>query len=81
MKVFIGIIILFSLLFLFGGLFSVSIKIGDDKSDKAEVKKSSRAYISQPVTEEYSIKQLDSLSSRYNYAFTSANAAGSTKYP
>ncbi|MGA7721176.1 MAG: hypothetical protein WCA84_08355 [Ignavibacteriaceae bacterium] len=80
MKVFIGIIILFSLLFLFGGLFSVSI-IGDDKSDKAEVKKSSRAYISQPVTEEYSIKQLDSLSSRYNYAFTSANAAGSTKYP
>jgi hypothetical protein len=80
MKLFIGIIILFSLIFLFGGLLSVSL-IGDDKYDKAEVKKTSRSYISQPVTEEFSIKQLDSLSSKYNYAFTSANASGSAVYP
>jgi hypothetical protein len=80
MKFIIGVVILFSLLFLFGGLVAVGTE-SDDQSNNVEVKKAVSGYVSQPVTEEYSIKQIDSLSSRYNYAFTSSNANGSSVYP
>lgn len=80
MRLFVSIIILFSLLFLFGGLLAVGI-VGGDQSDVTAVGKTARGYISQPVTEKYSMKQIDSLSSKYNYAFTSSNASGTGLYP
>ncbi|MGD1007072.1 MAG: hypothetical protein ABR980_07585 [Ignavibacteriaceae bacterium] len=80
MRFFIGIVVLVSLLFLFGGLFAVDI-VGDDQSDKTAAIKTAHGYVSPPVTEKYSMKQIDSLTSKDNYAFTSANAAGSVSYP
>jgi hypothetical protein len=80
MKIFIGFAVLISLLFLFGGLFAVDI-VGDDLSDKTAAIRTAHGYVSEPVTEKYSMKQIDSLTSKYNYSFTSSNAAGSGVYP
>ena len=77
MRLFIGVVVLCSLLFLFGGLFAVGF-VGDGKADEKPVSASMKGYISEPLTEKYSMKQIDSLSSKYNYAFTAAaNANGS----
>lgn len=79
-RLFIGVIVLFSLLFLFGGLFAVGF-VGDEKADEKPVTASKGVYVSHPVTEKYTMKQIDSLSSKYNYAFTSSNADGSSVLP
>ena len=71
---------MFSLLFLFGGMVAITLK-GDDLSDKAIANRYDRSYNLQPVPVKYSMKQIDSLSSRSNYAFTSSNASGSTNLP
>ena len=77
MRLFIGVVVLCSLLFLFGGLFAVGF-VGDGKADEKPVSASMKGYVSEPLTEKYSMKQIDSLSSKYNYAFTSVNANGSS---
>jgi hypothetical protein len=79
-RLFIGVVVLCSLLFLFGGLFIVQF-FGNDKTDEQPVTSTVRGYVSHPVTEKYSMKQIDSLSSKYNYAFTGANADGSSVLP
>ena len=80
MRLLVGIIVMLSLLFLFGGLSAVGMIVGD-QSDIAAIGKTTRGYISQPLTEKYSMKQIDSVSSKYNYTFTSDNASGSANLP
>ena len=58
MRFMIGIIVLFSLLFLFGGLLAIGV-VGDDQSDKSASVKYHMGYASQPITEKYSMKQID----------------------
>jgi len=78
MRLFIGILILFSLLFLFGGLLAVGL-VDNGSSYKSAV--NMPAYYKQPSFEKYSMKQIDSLTSKSNYVFTSSNASGSTDLP
>ncbi len=80
MKLLVAIIVLFSLVFLFGGMFSVGI-FGNHsvKNNTAKIKQVTIVN-SQPVTNHYSMKQIDSITAAYNYPFTSANGKGSSVY-
>lgn len=80
MRLFIGIASMFSLLFLFGGLAAVGVT-GDELSSITASDKAAHDYVSRPVTEKYSMKQIDSLTSTSNYTFTSDNTEGSAVLP
>lgn len=81
MKLLISLIILFSLLFLFGGLFSVGIFTNGSSQQKKIAETKAMGYVaSQPLGERYTMKQIDSITSVYNYPFTSANAENSSVY-
>ncbi len=76
-KFLVGLAVFFSLLFLFGGLFLV----GAFSSNKEN--KNSKVYTTvavEPANPTLSMKQIDSVTARYNYTFTSANAAGISVY-
>ena len=76
-KFIVGIAVLFSLLFLFGGLFLVGVfsKKNDNKNEKVQT-----SYVIKPGEPKLSMKQIDSVTAKYNYNFTSANAAGISVY-
>lgn len=78
MKVLVATIVLLSLFFLFGGLFSVGL-FGSKSLNKAS--KTEEVQIVQGKTaKRYSMNQIDSVSAAYNYRFTSANGKGSSVY-
>ncbi len=78
MKKFLVVIaVFFSLLFLFGGLFLVGV-FSDHKNQnesKAYVKFTTKA-----AEPKLSMNQIDSVTAKYNYNFTAANAAGISVY-
>ncbi|MHB1688431.1 MAG: hypothetical protein ACYCVH_13805 [Ignavibacteriaceae bacterium] len=76
MKFLISLAIVLSLLFLFGGLFSVSIfgdriKTSSDSGTKTKI--TANGFIEKP-NERLTMQQIDSISSAANYSFTMANA-------
>ncbi len=81
MKLLISLIVLVSLFFLFGGLFSVGIFSNGSSEKKKEAEIKSMGVISsQPLGQRYTVKQIDSITSVYNYPFTSANATNNSVY-
>jgi hypothetical protein len=80
MRVLIGLVVLVSLFFLFGGLAAVGIT-GDNLSDQGFVSLASKGKLMQQGSEKYSMKQIDSVTSRSNFAFTSSNASSTAYLP
>jgi hypothetical protein len=76
MRLYIGTIVLLSLLFLFGGLLAVGVF-----GNKSVSIKYSPEYNSQSIPEKYSMKQIDSLTSKFNYANLSTKASRSANLP
>jgi hypothetical protein len=72
MRLLIAFIVLCSVLFLFGGLMAVGMA-NDYHSFTSAGVHPNNSYLFDPHTEKYSMKQIDSLSSKLNYNFTSAN--------
>ncbi len=81
MKFSIGVIVVLSLLFLFGGLLAVGAFSNKSTNNKAEKIYSPKYLAEQPATHKTSMKQIDSVTSQYNYPFTSANANGAAALP
>ena len=79
MKLLISFIILLSLVFLFGGLFAVGA-FSNQGPENGKPSKISETVLQPEQDNRLSMKQIDSLTSTYNYPFTSANAAGSSVY-
>lgn len=70
----IGVVIFFSIFFLFGGLFLVGVFTNHNNNNSV------RYVTAQSESESLSMKQIDSVTSKYNYPFTSINAAGISVY-
>jgi hypothetical protein len=81
MKFLISLIVLLSLLFLFGGLLAVGVFSNNKSTNKQHENKFVAKTGPQPASENYSMKQIDSLTAKYNTYFTAANANGSAYYP
>jgi hypothetical protein len=79
MRILIGLVVLVSLFFLFGGLAAVGIT--GDLSDQGFVSLASKGQLMQQESEKYSMKQIDSVTSRSNFAFTSSNASSTANLP
>ena len=78
-KLMVGLVVTFSLLFLFGGLMLVGAFSASSNGKKLLEKSYTRMSIEHAVPS-MSMKQIDSLTARYNYNFTSANAGGISVY-
>lgn len=73
-KLVIGLVIFLSIFFLFGGLFLVGVFTNHANNNSVK-------YVTaQSESESLSMKQIDSVTSKYNYPFTSINAAGISVY-
>ena len=73
-KLVIGLVIFLSIFFLFGGLFLVGVFTNHANNNSVK-------YVAaQSESESLSMKQIDSVTSKYNYPFTSINAAGISVY-
>ncbi len=78
MKKFLVVIaVFFSLLFLFGGLFLVGIFSNHSNQNKSKVYAS---FTTKSLEPKLSMKQIDSVTAKYNYNFTSVNAEGISVY-
>ncbi len=77
-KFLISLVIFFSIFFLFGGLLLVGA-FTNHSGDNDE-SKSIKYVTTQSASETLSMKQIDSVTSKYNYPFTSINAAGISVY-
>ncbi|MCL5028240.1 MAG: AsmA family protein [Bacteroidetes bacterium] len=73
-KFLIGLVIFLSIFFLFGGLFLVGAFTNNTNNI------SGKYVTAQSESESLSMKQIDSVTSKYNYPFTSINAAGISVY-
>ena len=73
-KLLIGTVIFLSIFFLFGGLFLVGVFTNHNNGNAI------RFVTAKSEAESLSMKQIDSLTSKYNYPFTSINAAGISVY-
>ena len=75
MKLLVGFFVFFTLLFLFGGLLLVGAFNTSSSGEKQlNTTVTSQATYPDAIGNKLSMKQIDSISSVYNYHFTSANA-------
>ncbi len=71
--------VILTVLFLFGGMVLIGLNIkdkADSKNNGSEKAVVVNASNSAPYQNEYSMKQIDSITSALNYNFTKANAKG-----
>ncbi len=73
-KLLISIVIFLSIFFLFGGLFLVGLFTNHNNESAIKF------VTAKSEAESLSMKQIDSVTSKYNYPFTSINAAGISVY-
>ncbi len=76
-KFIVGIVVFLSLLFLFGGLFLVGVFSNHSKENNNKGYTKVAVHPAEPTL---SMKQIDSVTAKYNYNFTSANAEGISVY-